>query len=52
MGQLVEWLEVVTEGKDLEECREKLSDALDEMILAYKQLNKEFSFHNSSQAPA
>jgi predicted RNase H-like HicB family nuclease len=22
MGQLVEWPEVVTEGKDLEECRE------------------------------
>jgi len=40
MGQLVEWPEIVTEGKDLEECREMLRDALDEMILAYKQLKK------------
>jgi predicted RNase H-like HicB family nuclease len=28
MGQLVEWPEVVTEGKDLEECRAMLRDAL------------------------
>ncbi len=37
MGQLVEWPEVITEGKTLEECREMLKDALREMILAYKQ---------------
>jgi predicted RNase H-like HicB family nuclease len=41
MGQLVEWPEVVTEGKSLEECREMLHDALNEMILAYKQQQKE-----------
>jgi predicted RNase H-like HicB family nuclease len=41
MGQLVEWPEVVTEGKTIEECREMLRDALSEMILAYKQQNKE-----------
>ncbi len=41
MGQLVEWPEVVTEGKDLEECRSMLRDALHEMILAYRQLGKE-----------
>jgi predicted RNase H-like HicB family nuclease len=41
MGQLIEWPEVVTEGKDLEECRAMLKDALHEMILAYRQLNKE-----------
>ena len=41
MGRLVEWPEVVTEGKDLEECREMLRDALNEMILAYKQLNSD-----------
>ena len=41
MGQIVEWPEVVTEGRDLEECREMLRDALNEMILAYKQLDKE-----------
>jgi predicted RNase H-like HicB family nuclease len=40
MGQLVEWPEVVTEGMDLEECRDMLRDALDEIILAYKQLKK------------
>ncbi len=37
MGQLVEWPEVITEGKAIEECRELLRDALREMILAYKQ---------------
>ena len=41
MGQLVEWPEVVTEGQTLEECREMLKDALNEMILAYRQLDKE-----------
>ena len=41
MGQLVEWPEVITEGKTLEECRELLRDALNEMLLAYKQQEKE-----------
>ena len=41
MGQLVEWPEVITEGKTLEECREMLKDALSEMILAYRQQGKE-----------
>lgn len=36
MGQLVEWPEVITEGRTLEECREMLKDALHEMILAYR----------------
>lgn len=41
MGQLVEWPEVITEGKTIEECRETLRDALQEMMLAYKQQGKE-----------
>ncbi len=41
MGQLVEWPEVVTEGKTLEECRELLKDALYEMVMAYRQQRKE-----------
>jgi predicted RNase H-like HicB family nuclease len=41
MGQLVEWPEVITEGRTLEECREMLKDALHEMILAYRQQGKE-----------
>ena len=41
MGQLVEWPEVVTEGKNLEECRELLQDAVQEMIAAYHQQKKE-----------
>ena len=41
MGQLVEWPEVITEGKTIEECREMLRDALREMMLAYKQQEKE-----------
>ena len=47
MGQLVEWPEVVTEGKDLEECRKMLRDALNEMILAYSQLKKEIPLGNA-----
>lgn len=41
MGQIVEWPEVITEGKTLAECRENLTDALKEMIAAYRQLKKE-----------
>ena len=41
MGQLVEWPEVITEGKTIDECREMLRDALSEMILAYKQQGRE-----------
>jgi predicted RNase H-like HicB family nuclease len=41
LGQLVEWPEVVTEGQDLEDCRAMLQDALQEMILAYRQQRKE-----------
>lgn len=41
LGQLIEWPEVVTEGKDLEDCRAMLPDALNEMIIAYKELGKE-----------
>ena len=38
MGQLVEWPEVITEGKSLDDCRELLQDALREMIVANKEL--------------
>jgi predicted RNase H-like HicB family nuclease len=41
MGQLVEWPEVVTEGKTVEPCREMLQDALHEMIMACQQQDKE-----------
>jgi predicted RNase H-like HicB family nuclease len=41
MGQLVEWPEVITEGKTIEECRQMLRDALEEMISAYKQQGRE-----------
>lgn len=41
MGQLMDWPEVVTEGRTLEECRAMLEDALHEMIVAYKQQKKE-----------
>ena len=47
MGQLVEWPEVVTEGKDLEDCRAMLRDALNEMVLAYQQLGKEIPVGNA-----
>ncbi|MCK4905249.1 type II toxin-antitoxin system HicB family antitoxin [bacterium] len=41
MAQLVEWPEIVTEGKTLEETREMLKDALREMVAAYNQQDKE-----------
>lgn len=47
MGRLVEWPEVVTEGKDLEDCRAMLRDALNEMILAYKEIGKEVPLGNA-----
>jgi len=47
LGQLIEWPEVVTEGKDLEECRAMLRDALQEMVLAYRQLGKEILVGNA-----
>lgn len=40
MGQIIEWPEVVTEAETLEECRSMLRDALHEMVLAYRDLNK------------
>jgi len=41
MGQIVEWPEVVTEGRTIEECREMLKDALREMTQAYREQGKE-----------
>ena len=54
LGQLIEWPEVVTEGTDLEDCRVMLRDALNEMILAYKELGKEVPLGNAliEQLPA
>ena len=47
MGQLVEWPEVVTEGKNLEECRAMLRDALNEMVVATKETGKEIPAGNA-----
>lgn len=47
MGQLIEWPEVITEGKNIEECRTMLRDALEEMILAYQKQHKEIPLGNS-----
>jgi predicted RNase H-like HicB family nuclease len=54
MGQLIEWQEVITEGETLEECRAMLQDALQEMVIAYRQQNKEIPTGNSllEQIPA
>jgi predicted RNase H-like HicB family nuclease len=51
MGQLVEWPEVVTEGKDLEACREMLRDALNEMVLAYTLSGHNLGFFNPHSNP-
>jgi len=41
MAQIMEWPEVITEGQTLEECRELLENALEEMLLAYKEMGRE-----------
>jgi len=41
LGQLVEWPEVVTEGRTLESCRTSLRDALQEMVRTYHQLQRD-----------
>jgi len=41
MGQVVEWPEVITEGRTIEECREMVRDALQEMMQAYRVQGKE-----------
>ncbi len=41
MGQLIEWPEVITEGKNLDDCRALLQDALQEMMAAYREQKKE-----------
>ena len=46
MGQLIEWPEIVTEGKNLDDCRFMLHDALQEMVLAYKEQRKEIPLGN------
>lgn len=40
MGQIAEWPEVITEGTTIDECRSMLRDALQEMILAYREMGK------------
>jgi predicted RNase H-like HicB family nuclease len=47
MAQLIEWPEVITEGKDIEDCRILLRDALNEMVLAYQQQGKEIPLGDS-----
>ena len=47
MGQLVEWPEVLTEVKNLEECRAMLRDTLNEMVLAYSRTGKEIPIGNA-----
>jgi len=41
LGQLIEWPEVVTEDVTLEECREMLRDAAQEMTKACQDLGTE-----------
>jgi predicted RNase H-like HicB family nuclease len=40
LGQLVEWPEVITAGKSLDDCRRLLQDALQEMSAAYRRQRK------------
>lgn len=41
VGQILEWPEVISEGRTLNDCQASLRDALEQMILAYGQIGKE-----------
>lgn len=41
MRQIVEWPAVVTEGSSIDDCREMLRDAIEQMILAHRELGIE-----------
>ena len=41
IGQLIEWPEVVSERNSLEACGEMLQDALKQMVVAYREQDKE-----------
>ncbi len=47
MGQILEWPEVVTEGKNLDDCRASLKDALEQMLITYKELGKEIPLRSN-----
>jgi len=47
MGQIIEWPEVISEGKNIEDCRLMLRDALEEMITAYHQFGRETPLGNA-----
>jgi predicted RNase H-like HicB family nuclease len=47
MGQLAAWPGIVTAGKNLEECRAMLRDALNEMVLAYRKTGREIPAANA-----
>jgi predicted RNase H-like HicB family nuclease len=44
MWQIIEWPEVITEGETIEDCRNMLRDALNEMILAYKEQGRKIRY--------
>ncbi len=55
MGQIVEWPQVITEGKDLEDCRSMLKDALSEMAAAYRDDGQELpegALYEAMEVPA
>jgi predicted RNase H-like HicB family nuclease len=47
MGQLIEWPEAVTEGEDIEDCREALKDAVEQMVLVYREQDREIPIENA-----
>ncbi|MBQ7561417.1 MAG: type II toxin-antitoxin system HicB family antitoxin [Synergistaceae bacterium] len=40
MGQLLEWTNIITDGKTIDECREMLIDAAREVALSYADEGK------------
>jgi predicted RNase H-like HicB family nuclease len=47
IGQLIEWPEVITEGKTIEDCHNMLADALKEMVLSYNKVGRDIPSTNS-----
>lgn len=51
MGQILEWPEIVTEGTDIEDCRASLRDALQQMMLAYKDVGRDLPVQHALFEP-
>lgn len=51
MGQLLEWPNVITSGRDIDDCEEMLKDAAHEMTLAYEEDGRKIPYPSITVKP-